>query len=138
MGGELKKILRGHLAPEELAVLVQSYDVVGDIAIIVIPEALLGRKGLIAEAILHRHRRIKVVARRAGIYDGEFRTLPLEVIVSDNGSVDTSLASLEARHGADSRLRVLRNGANLGFAGGHNRALPWARARKRPRARQRW
>lgn len=80
MGGELKKILRGHLAPEELSVLVQSYDVVGDIAIIVIPEALLGRKGLIAEAILHRHRRIKVVARRAGIYDGEFRTLPLEVI----------------------------------------------------------
>jgi len=54
--------------------------------------------------------------------------LPLEVIVSDNGSVDTSLASLEVRHGADPRLRVLRNGANLGFAGGHNRALPWARA----------
>lgn len=80
MGGELKKILRDHLAPEELAILVQSYDVVGDIAIIVIPEALLDKKGLIAGAILSLHRRIKVVARRAGIYDGEFRTLPLEII----------------------------------------------------------
>jgi len=80
MGGELKKILRDHLAPEELAILVQSYDVVGDIAIIVIPEALLGKKELIAEAILSLHRRIRVVARRAGIHDGEFRTLPLEII----------------------------------------------------------
>lgn len=80
MGGELKKILSDRLAPEELALLVQSYDVVGDIAIIVIPEALLDKKGLIAGAILSRHRNIKVVARRAGIYDGEFRTLPLEVI----------------------------------------------------------
>ncbi|MBB5347404.1 hypothetical protein JWG42_12240 [Desulfoprunum benzoelyticum] len=80
MGGELKKILRGHLAPEELAILVQSYDVVGDIAIIVIPDGLLGKKGLIAGAILNLHRHIKVVARRAGVYDGEFRTLPLEII----------------------------------------------------------
>ena len=54
--------------------------------------------------------------------------LALEVIVSDNGSTDTSLAALEARHGGDPRLRIQRNGANLGFAGGHNRALPLARA----------
>ena len=54
--------------------------------------------------------------------------LPLEVIVSDNGSADGSLEELEARHGNDPRLRVLRNGANLGFAGGHNRALPLTRA----------
>lgn len=54
--------------------------------------------------------------------------LPLEIIVSDNGSVDGSLEKLENRHGNDPRLRVLRNGANLGFAGGHNRALPWAKA----------
>lgn len=54
--------------------------------------------------------------------------LALEVIVSDNGSTDTSLADLEARHGRDPRLRVQRNRANLGFAGGHNRVLPLARA----------
>ena len=54
--------------------------------------------------------------------------LALEVIVSDNGSTDTSLAALEARRGQDPRLRIQRNQANLGFAGGHNRALPLARA----------
>jgi tRNA (guanine37-N1)-methyltransferase len=80
MSGELKKILRDQLAPEEMAIFVQSYDIVGDIAIIVIPDALLGKKRLIAGAILDLHRRIKVVARRAGIHDGEFRTLPLEII----------------------------------------------------------
>lgn len=63
-----------------MAIFVQSYDIVGDIAIIVIPDALLGKKRLIAGAILDLHRRIKVVARRAGIHDGEFRTLPLEII----------------------------------------------------------
>ncbi len=54
--------------------------------------------------------------------------LALEVIVSDNGSTDSSLADLEAHHGRDPRLRIQRNGANLGFAGGHNRVLPLARA----------
>lgn len=54
--------------------------------------------------------------------------LALEVIVSDNGSTDSSLADLEARHGRDPRLRIQRNQANLGFAGGHNRVLPLARA----------
>ncbi len=54
--------------------------------------------------------------------------MPLEIIVSDNGSEDGSLENLEARHGTDPRLRVLRNGTNLGFAGGHNRALPLTNA----------
>ena len=54
--------------------------------------------------------------------------LALEVIVSDNGSTDSSLADLEARHGRDPRLRIQRNQANLGFAGGHNRGPPPAPA----------
>jgi len=54
--------------------------------------------------------------------------LPLEVLVSDNGSLDTSLETLEAHYGRDPRLRIQRNQANLGFAAGHNRVLPWARA----------
>ncbi len=80
MSGRLKEALRGHLSGEELQLLVQSYDIVGDIVIIIIPDALMVKKGLIAGAILALHKNIKVVARRAGIYDGEFRTLPLEII----------------------------------------------------------
>ncbi|MBK1632376.1 dTDP-Rha--alpha-D-GlcNAc-pyrophosphate polyprenol alpha-3-L-rhamnosyltransferase [Thiohalocapsa halophila] len=47
----------------------------------------------------------------------------VEVVVSDNGSSDGSLAHLRERLGGDHRLRVLENGANLGFARGSNRAL---------------
>jgi tRNA (guanine37-N1)-methyltransferase len=80
MSRRLKEALQGLLSGEELQHLVQSCDVVGDIAIIIIPDELLAKKSLIAEAVLALHKNIRVVARRAGIYDGEFRTLPLEII----------------------------------------------------------
>lgn len=53
-------------------------------------------------------------------------SVSVEVIVSDNGSVDRSVDRLLGII-QDERLRVLRNGANLGFAAGNNRALPYAR-----------
>jgi N-acetylglucosaminyl-diphospho-decaprenol L-rhamnosyltransferase len=52
---------------------------------------------------------------------------PLEIIVSDNASSDGSIEALESRWVGDARLRVLRNGANLGFAAGCNRAAAYAR-----------
>ncbi len=54
--------------------------------------------------------------------------LPVEVIVSDNGSGDDSLALLRAANLGDPRLTILEQGANLGFASANNRALPRARA----------
>ena len=80
MSGKLKDALRDALTPTELKLLVQSYDMVGDIAIIIVPQELEAKEHLIAEAILALHRNIKVVAKRAGIYSGEFRTLPLRII----------------------------------------------------------
>jgi tRNA (guanine37-N1)-methyltransferase len=80
MSAKLKEALQGQLSSAELQLLVQSYDVVGDIAIIIIPEELLEKKQLIAAAILGLQKNIRVVARRAGIYEGEYRTLPLEII----------------------------------------------------------
>jgi len=52
---------------------------------------------------------------------------PLEIIVSDNASRDGSIEALELRGVGDALLRVLRNGANLGFAAGCNRAALHAR-----------
>ena len=51
----------------------------------------------------------------------------LEVIVSDNASRDGSIEALESRWTTDIRFRVLRNGANLGFAAACNRAAAQAR-----------
>ena len=53
-------------------------------------------------------------------------TYPLKIVVSDNASTDDSLDRLLAFHGSDARLKVVRNGANLGFSGGCNKGLPYA------------
>lgn len=45
---------------------------------------------------------------------------PVEIVVADNGSTDGTLAILDKY--AD-RLTIRRNGANLGFCGGHNPTL---------------
>lgn len=55
-------------------------------------------------------------------------SLPVEVIVPDNGSSDGSLARLRAAFAGDERVTLLDNGANLGFAVASNRALEQARS----------
>ena len=77
---KLKEILAPLLSENELRFLVGSYDVVGDIAIIIIPEEVVAKEQLIAAAILANDHRIKVVAKRAAHYGGEFRTLPVKII----------------------------------------------------------
>jgi len=52
------------------------------------------------------------------------RLVDFEVIVSDNGSTDGSPEYLEKHF---SKIRVIRNGANLGFAKGNNAAIQASR-----------
>lgn len=84
MSLDLKAYLHTILPEEELQHLVRSYDVVGDMAIIIIPDLLTHREELIGRAILANNKRIKVVARRDGNYSGEFRTIPLRIIAGEN------------------------------------------------------
>ena len=79
----LKQALRGRLTEEELQALVGSYDVVGDIAIIIVPEEIQHKEQLIAEALLAGNARLKVIAKRAGNYGGEFRTIPLTILAGE-------------------------------------------------------
>jgi tRNA (guanine37-N1)-methyltransferase len=83
MSRKLKDILRHDLDESELAVLVGGYDVVGDIAIVIVPDVLSHRKKRIGEALLSSNGKLRVVARRAGNYSGEFRTIPLEIIAGE-------------------------------------------------------
>ncbi|MDX8392329.1 MAG: glycosyltransferase family 2 protein [Mariprofundaceae bacterium] len=50
-------------------------------------------------------------------------TVPIEVIVSDNGSSDSSISFLEGSI-QDERLRIVCNDKNLGFAAANNRVIP--------------
>jgi GT2 family glycosyltransferase len=55
------------------------------------------------------------------------RGVRLEVLLVDNDSPDGSGARLRARY---PDVGYLQTGANLGYAGGNNRGLDWARARR--------
>lgn len=52
---------------------------------------------------------------------------PVEVIVSDNASGDGSIEKVAARWTDDMRVRIVRNGSNLGFGAGCNRGAQLAR-----------
>jgi GT2 family glycosyltransferase len=54
-------------------------------------------------------------------------TVPVELIVVDNGSTDGSVDALRRALGDDPRVGVLENGTNQGFARANNRALAEAR-----------
>lgn len=81
---KLKKRMEESFTPSELAHLISAYDVVGDIAVIIIPQELEPKEQLIADAILTSNRKIRVVAKRAGQYRGEFRTIPLTILAGEN------------------------------------------------------
>jgi len=81
---KLKDSLKDTLSKEELDLLVRAYDVVGDIAIIIISPELEKKEKIIGETILKIHKNIKVVAKRYGNYGGEFRTIPLKIIAGEN------------------------------------------------------
>jgi GT2 family glycosyltransferase len=54
--------------------------------------------------------------------------VPVEVVVSDNASSDDSLTRLREHYGEDSRLTIVENASNLGFARGNNVALQYTAA----------
>ncbi|MBD3310389.1 methyltransferase domain-containing protein [Candidatus Woesearchaeota archaeon] len=76
----LKQALKGKLPPKKVEKSVRSFDTVGDIAIIEIPEELRDKEKLIGKTLLGLHKNIKVVCRKAGVHQGPFRTQKLKII----------------------------------------------------------
>jgi len=83
MRKDLKSLLAGKLEPWELKLLCKSYDIVGDIAVIRVPESLKQRGEIIAEAIMQIHKRVKAVWRQVGPVSGDFRLRELEWIAGE-------------------------------------------------------
>jgi tRNA (guanine37-N1)-methyltransferase len=88
MKGNLKTVLEGKLAPEEIALVYKSYDVIGDIAVIRVPEQLLPMSSTIAEALMAQHKHVKAVWRQSSPIAGDFRLRELE-LVSGERRTDT-------------------------------------------------
>jgi tRNA (guanine37-N1)-methyltransferase len=77
----IKSVLADKLKPEELKQLYKGYDIVGNIAIIRVPETHLGYSKLIAETIMTIHREVKSVWRQSSSVAGDFRLRNLEHIL---------------------------------------------------------
>jgi len=76
----LKEALRGVLKEEELLELSSAFDVIGDIAIIKIPESLESRAALIGEQIIERMKNVSTVFSQVSDVSGEYRTRKLEFV----------------------------------------------------------
>lgn len=56
-------------------------------------------------------------------------SVPVEILLVDNGSSDSSIAEVRAHFGKDARVTIIENRANLGFARANNLGLRRARGR---------
>ncbi len=76
----LEEALAGKLKPREIEAVVTSFDLLGELAIVEIPEELERKKKAIGEAVMEVHRNVRTVAMKKGPMEGEFRVRKLEVI----------------------------------------------------------
>jgi len=79
----LKDVLKGKLSEEELKLLRRSFEIIGHIAIVDIPEKLMPKKDLIISAILSRHKNVKTILRKVGEVDGLFRVASYEKLFGE-------------------------------------------------------
>jgi tRNA (guanine37-N1)-methyltransferase len=83
MKGALKTRLKDKLEPNELRFLCTSYDIVGDIAVIRVPETLKLRTQTIAEALLQTQKHIRTVLLQISPVAGDFRLRDLEWVAGE-------------------------------------------------------
>ncbi|MEM2631063.1 MAG: class I SAM-dependent methyltransferase family protein [Candidatus Bathyarchaeia archaeon] len=87
MKRRLTEILAGALPPEKLVYISNSYDIVGDIAIIRLNENSLEYAQLIAKAIMGIHKNVKTVLAQTSPVYGEFRLRKLEYVAGENKTI---------------------------------------------------
>jgi tRNA (guanine37-N1)-methyltransferase len=118
MSNDLREALRSHLSEDELKQF-RAFDVVGDIAVVKIPEKLLQKKHAIGQALIEVQKNIRTVLNQTSPVKGEFRTRELEVIAGERKTeatyreagcvlkVDLAKAYFSPRLGTE-RLRIAK------------------------------
>lgn len=80
----LRMILSGMIPHEEIGYVFNSYDIIGDIAIIRLTETSGKYHRIIAEAIMSIHKNVKTVLAQIGPVQGDFRLRRLEFVAGEN------------------------------------------------------
>jgi len=91
--------LRGKLPPRDLERVPRSYDVVGDVAILELPEELKEQGGVIGRAAMEVNRGLRLVLNKTSDISGDFRVGGYEVIAG-HGPTET----IHREHGCLYRL----------------------------------
>ena len=87
MKRRLKDILSDFIPERNLAYIYNSYDIVGDIAILRLTEESRKYSKIIAEAILNVHKNVKTVLAQTSPVSGDFRLRKLEYVAGENKTV---------------------------------------------------
>jgi tRNA (guanine37-N1)-methyltransferase len=83
----LRKILSEFLPPDELVYVSNSYDILGDIAILRLTDTSRKHSQIIAEAIMSIHKNVKTVLAQTSPVRGDFRLRKLEYIAGENKAI---------------------------------------------------
>jgi tRNA (guanine37-N1)-methyltransferase len=97
----LRAVLSGLLTGRELEDLTTSFDIIGDIAIVEIPESLESREEEIGNALLKVHSSLRTVLKKLGAMEGEYRIRKLKRIAGENRT-----ETIYREHGVPMRLDV--------------------------------
>lgn len=80
----LKQALKSVLSETEINDVFSSFDIIGDIVIIKIPDSMSAKKQLIADAILRKVKPVKSVFMQSSPVQGDFRVRDVEYIAGEN------------------------------------------------------
>jgi len=75
-----KELLRDKVSREEFAKIRKSFEIIGDVVIIEIPDEIYHIRDEIARAILTKHKHVKTILRKVKEVSGEFRIAKYEII----------------------------------------------------------
>jgi len=87
MGSMLKNALKDVFAKEEIEKVYSSFDIIGDIIIIKIPDELDGKKEIIAKILINKIKTVKTVFQQISSVQGEYRTRRLCFLTGINKSI---------------------------------------------------
>lgn len=94
-------ILKSELTEDELKLVPKSFDIIGDICILQLPEELHNKKRIIGEAFLKSMKNIRIVLNKTEPLSGEYRVGGYEVLAGE-GSTET----LHREHGCIFKLDI--------------------------------
>lgn len=79
-----KDYLKAFLSEDEVSKFKSSLEIVGDIAILKIPEVLASKERIIGEAILKLNKNVKTVLKQESPVDGDFRVRGFKLVAGEN------------------------------------------------------